>query len=161
MANEVILTDDQKMAVLKICNERETPPALMDIVKSAFPEGNYDGRSKQGRAVSKFLRGRNLKARSASEYVKKDVPDLTADQKVYISNHCALMKPLEIARAIFNDRELTNLNNEVNVVRDYIKTLDPKVTHIVAENEEQQEDSGYKPPKSLNAVVHRVNKYVP
>ena len=160
MANDITLTDDQKMAVLKIWNESETPPALMDIVKSAFPEKNYDGRSKQGRSVSKFLRGRNLKARSANEYLKKDAPDLTPDQKVYISNHCALMKPLEIARAIFNNRELTNLNNEVNVVRDYVKTLDPKITHIIAENEDQQEDSGYKPPKSLNAAVHRVNKYV-
>lgn len=161
MATEIFLTDDQKMQVLKIWNENEEPPALMDLVKAAFPDKDYDGRSKHGKAVSKFLRERNLKARSANDYKKKDAPDLTADQKVYISNHCALMKPLEIARAIFNNRDLTNLNIEVVLVRDYIKTLDPRVTHIIAENEDSNDGPGYKPPKSLNAAVQRINKFVP
>jgi len=161
MATEIVLTDDQKMNVLKLWNESEEPPALMDLVKMAFPDQDYDGRSKQGKAVSKFLKERSLKARASHEYKKKEVPELTVDQKTYIFNHCALMKPLEIARAIFNDNQLTNLNNEVNLVRDYIKTLDPAVTHTVAENNDSNDGTDYKPPKSLNAAVQRINKYVP
>jgi len=162
MSQDILLNDEQKMAVLKLWNENEEPPSLIDLIKQAYPDQNYDGRSKHGKAVSKFLKERSLNARKAHEYKKKEVPELTEDQKSYIANHCALMKPLEIARAIFGNKELTNLNNEVNLVRDHIKTLDPRITHIIAENEESASDgTGYKPPKSVNAAIQRINKYVP
>ena len=79
-----ILTEEQKQKILDEWNSRpDSPPALLELIKLAFPDEEIDGRSKKGRAVKGFLASRKIKARGSHEYQPKET-DLTEEQKEYI-----------------------------------------------------------------------------
>lgn len=156
---ELQLTDDQKAAILKEWNGRpENPPSLNDLVRIAFPTlEDVDGRSKEGRAIKAFLASRQIRARGAQEYVPKEKADLTEEQKEYISNNALTMNAVEIARTIFKNDSLTNLNQETRTVNEYIKTLDKKVIYG---NPDEVPGADYRPPKTQERTLAKVNKYV-
>jgi hypothetical protein len=69
------------------------------------------------------------------------------------------MKPLDVARATFNDNKLTTLSQEARTVIEYIKTLDPKL--VYSQRDDNDEVVGaYKPPKTFLAMITRANKYI-
>ena len=72
--------------------------SLTELVKLAFGRDDLDGRSKQGKAVKQFLAARQIKPRKSHEYQAKGLIELTEDQKEYISNNCATMTGIEIAK---------------------------------------------------------------
>lgn len=156
---EVQLTDEQKAKVLTEWDARPNdPPSLNDLVRAAFPElGDVDGRSKEGRAIKALLASKQIKARGAQEYVPKEKSNLTDEQKEYISNNAVTMKAVELARAIFKNDALTNLNQETRTVNAYLKTLDGKVIYG---NTEEVPESDYRPPKTFDRALLKVNKYV-
>lgn len=156
---EIQLTDEQKVMVLNEWNSRPTnPPSLNDLVRAAFPAlENIDGRSKEGRAIKALLASKQIRARGAQEYVPKEKTDLTDEQKEYIANNAATMKAVEIARTIFKNDDLTNLNQETRTVNEYIKTLDGKVVYG---NTEDVPDADYRPPKTIEKALTKVNRYV-
>lgn len=153
------LTDQQKAAILNGWNNQpDEPPSLIELTKAAFPNvENVDGRSKEGRAVKAFLASRQLKARGTQDYVPKDKLELTEEQKEYISNSVTTMKAVEMARAIFSNDHLTNLNQETRTVNEYIKTLDKKVVYG---DTEEVPDSDYKAPKTIDRALGKINRYV-
>ena len=69
-----------------------------------------------------------------------------------------MMSPEEIARIIFKDYKITNLNQEAKSVSEYIGTLDNKVVYQTPE--QPPENNEYKPPKTNLRMTQRVNKYV-
>jgi hypothetical protein len=153
------LTDSQKAVILSSWNNQpDEPPSLIDLTKAAFPDlENADGRSKEGRAIKAFLASRQLKARGTQEYVPKNKLDLTEEQREYISNSVTTMKAVEIARVIFKNDHLTNLNQETRTVNEYIKTLDKK---IVYGDVEEIPDVDYKAPKTIDRALGKINRYV-
>ena len=75
---DIELTDGQKEKILEEWNSRpENPPSLLELIRVAYPDSQFDGRSKQGRAVKEFLATRKLKARGAHEYQHKNKLELT------------------------------------------------------------------------------------
>tara|TARA_Y100000593_G_scaffold86287_1_gene164725 strand:- start:2418 stop:3506 length:1089 start_codon:yes stop_codon:yes gene_type:complete len=155
-----LLTEEQKNIILEEWNSREeNPPSLLELIRLAFPDKpDIDGRSKEGRSVKAFLATRNLSADGAHVYKHKDKIDLTEEQIQFIENNAAMMKALEIAKVIFKNNELTNLNQETRTVSEYIKSLD---IEPYENTEEVPAAESYKPPKTFVAAVARVNKYVP
>lgn len=156
---EHLLTDEQKRIILEEWNSREdNPPALLELIKLAFPDKpDVDGRSKEGRSVKSFLATHNLSADGAHVYKHKDKIDLTEEQIQFIENNASMMKALEIAKVIFKDNKLTNLNQETRTVNNYIKSLDIQPY----ENVEEVPNEPYKSPKTFVATMARVKKYVP
>ena len=57
------LTEEQKEEILKLFKKN---PDLMFITRKVFNDDDIDGRSKQGRAVRKFLAGQDKKANTSS-----------------------------------------------------------------------------------------------
>lgn len=156
----VELTNEQKAAVLSEWNNRpDNPPSLLELIRVAYPDKEYDGRTKEGRAVKKFLATRQIVADGAHVYKPKDKIGLTEEHKEYISNNAGMMSPVEIARIIFKDNKITNLNQEARAVSDYINTLDNKIVYQGAASE-VPESSEYKPPKTMLRMTQRINKYV-
>ena len=99
----VELTNEQKAAVLSEWNNRpDNPPSLLELIRVAYPDKEYDGRTKEGRAVKKFLATRQIVADGAHVYKPKDKIGLTEEHKEYISNNAGMMSSVEIARIIFN-----------------------------------------------------------
>ena len=157
---EIILTEAQQLLLLKEWNDRPSnPPSLNELAKIAFPEvENADGRSKEGRAVKAFLATRQLKARGAQEYQHKEKIELTDEQKEYAANNAPTMKAYEMARVLFENLDLTHLSQESKCIYEYVKTLDVKITTF--DDDQNSANGDYRPPKTEDRIVSRVNKYV-
>lgn len=155
--NKHELTEEQKQAILDKWNsEPNSPPSLLDIIKTVFPNQDLDGRTKEGKAVREFLATKSIKARASHEYQAKERNDLSEEDKVYIQNNLELMSSVEIARTIFKNPQLTNLNQESRVVSEFIKSLNKEEAF---ENPEEVPSETYKPPKTFEKTLYRINKY--
>jgi len=153
----MILSEEHQKTILDAWNSSgEEPPSLMELTEMCFGKG-IDGRSKEGRAVKKFLASRELRARASDEYQPKGILDLTSEQKEFIDNNLSNMKTVELARVIYKNDLLTNLNQETRTVSEYVKensSVQP------FERPEEVPSGKYKPAKTIPVVLARVNKYV-
>jgi hypothetical protein len=158
---KIELTEDQKSIITAEWNSRpDNPPALLELIKLAFPDQNVDGRSKEGRAVKEHLASRNIRARGAHEYQIKEEINLSDSDKEFIKNNLQTMKANEMSRYLFKNRSLGPLSKETRTVNEHIKTLEPE------EEEEPYQETGnipsgrYKPPTTQNLTISKINKYV-
>ena len=157
MSEAIILSEEQRASILEKWNSSaENPPSLLELINVAFPDKNVDGRSKEGKAVKSFLASQNIKARAAHEYQSKGI-SLTKEHKEFIDNNYQMMTFVEIARVIFANEKISNLNKEAKIVQDYIKDIDPSHTSEEQINITHEE---YKPPKTFDKTLHKINKYV-
>jgi len=157
----MILTVEQEKQVLDFWNRTpDSPPGLKEITEHIFPGQNYDGRSEQGKAIKFALAKFNLKAKGAHEIPSKTSEiKLTDEHQAFITNNVATMGSLEIAKIIFANPSLTNLNAETRSVNEFIKTLDTKVVYNASANNDIPVGN-YEPPNTLDRVLKRANKYV-
>ena len=159
MSEEVILSGEQEKIIIDEWNSRpDDPPSLLTLIKEAFPGRNLDGRSKEGRAVKKFLATRKLKARGQHEYKPKQKIELTDEQKEYIDNNITYMNPKEIAVTIFEDPTITQTHQETRTVVEYVNSLGPSQETFQDNSEIPMSD--YKPPGTFDKTIYRINKYV-
>lgn len=157
MSEEIILSNQQKETIIREWNSRpENPPSLLQLINLAFPDKKVDGRSKEGKAVKAFLADQSIKARAAQEYKHKEI-ELTDEHKEFIDNNYKMMTFVEIARVIFANEKITNLNKEAKVVEDYIKQIDP--SHDSSEEINITHDE-YKPPSTFSLALSKINKYI-
>jgi len=119
------LTNEQKENIInKWESQKDNPPALLELIRIAFPDKNVDGRSKEGRLVKEFLATRDISARGAHQYETKEPITLTKEQEEFIINNVQIMKANEMSRLLFKNGSLTPLSQETRTINDYIKTLD-------------------------------------
>jgi len=155
----LILTEEQQLKLLKEWNDRpENPPSLAELVKIAFDRDDLDGRSKEGKAVKQFLASRQIKPKKSHEYEAKGLLELTLDQKEYISNNCHTMTGLEMAKILFKNESLTNLSQETRSILEYMKTIPTNIKYN--NNDENIPTDEYRPPKSEERMIAKVNRYV-
>lgn len=155
-----MLTDSQKLTILE-AYEKDPKISLNDLVNLAFPENpELDGRSKEGRLVRAFLTENNIRARPSYEYNKMENIELNDQQKEFISNNCSVMKAVEIARILFNNQKLSNLNHETKTVQVFIKTIPGVIKNLNQSDNEEENYLEYKPPNTIDRAVARVNKYI-
>lgn len=157
--DDIELTADQEKAVLEFWNRTPNePPALKDITKHVFGT-ELDGRSQEGRAIKKALSKHSLRARVTSEYQKNQI-ELSEAHKKYIENNAITMSALEIAKVLFANPNLSNLNGETRAVNEFIKTLD--IAQVVDNGVATEEipEGDYEPPKTLDKILRKVNYYV-
>ena len=64
------LSEDQKNKILEIF---ENNPNILNITKIIFEDDSLDGRSKEGRAVTKFLAENGLKAKTTKREKIKEI----------------------------------------------------------------------------------------
>ena len=156
--SKIELSEEQKERVLKEWEDKEnSPPSLLELIRIAYPDQPHlDGRSKEGKAVKAFLATREIKPLASHQYQPKKT-DLTEEHKEFINNNFGMMSSVEMARVIFGNNELTNLNQESRAVDEYVKTLNPAAA-FQPQSEIPQED--YKPPKTIPAAITKINHYV-
>jgi hypothetical protein len=155
-----ILTEDQQLKLLQEWNNRpDNPPSLAELVKLAFDRDDLDGRSKEGKAVKQFLASRQIKPRKSHEYEAKGLLDLNDEQKEYISNNCHTMTGLEMAKILFKNDSLTNLSQETRSILDHMKNIPTNIKFNNTENENASTDE-YKPPRSEERMIAKINRYI-
>ena len=158
--NLQILTEEQQLKLLTEWNNRpDNPPSLVELVRIAFGRDDLDGRSKEGKAVKEFLASRQIKPRKSHEYQAKGLIELSLEQKEYIGNNCSTMTGLEIAKILFKNEELTNLCQETRSVLEYIKSLPTNIKYNNQENENLSTEE-YRPPKSEERMIAKINRYI-
>ncbi|MDB4317693.1 hypothetical protein N9973_00185 [bacterium] len=147
------LTEEQKKEILKLF---KTNPDLMFITRKVFKEDDIDGRSKQGRAVRKFLSEQDKKA-NTSLVPKVEQIHLDKQQKEFLmtDNVEVGMNALEIARLTFKDRNIQPLSIKHRVIVDFLKTYRPEV---VDDNEIVTKEK-WTPPKSINRAIVKINNF--
>jgi len=154
------LSEEQQLKLLNEWNSRpDNPPSLVELVKLAFDRDDLDGRSKEGKAVKNFLASRQIKPKKSHEYQAKGLLELSLDQKEYISNNCHTMTGLEIARILFKNDKLTNLSQETRSVLEYMKNIPSNVKFNNNENENASTEE-YRPPRSEERMIAKINKYI-
>ena len=156
----LILTHEQELKLLEEWNNRpNNPPSLSELVRLAFNRDDLDGRSKEGKAVKQFLASRQIKPRKSHEYEAKGLIELNNEQKEYVSNNCHTMTGLEISKILFKNDHLTNLSQETRSVLEYMKNIPTNIKFNNTENEEAA-SGDYKPPRSEERMIAKINKYV-
>ena len=153
---EDILKSSQKELIINEWNSRpNNPPSLLELINIAFPDQGLDGRTKEGRAVKAFLASRDIKARASHEYQSKKEIKLSEEDKLFIQNNLEFMSSVEMGRLIFKDNNLTNLNQEVRVIADYVKELTSSDQSVPFEPTEEIPAEEYKPPKTFDNTINK------
>jgi phage gpG-like protein len=115
---------------------------------------NFDGRSKEGRAVREYMAKKDYKYKTTR---KQKVPEvkLTKQHKEFILAQAdGTMKAFDIVKLLFPEKSLTPLSKETIVVAGFLKEnrpeeLNPKDSAI---------GEKYKPINSFDKIVETVNK---
>lgn len=138
------LTEEQKELALNMFND---DPNIINITKKVFEDDSLDGRSKEGRAVSKFLAENGLKAQTTKRPKSDDVT-LSEDQidKV-LEMEVEGFNTSQIADVLFN-KEVKRLSNEWRAVNDML-------------GQEREAPSGntatYAPPQAVSRIIKKIN----
>lgn len=162
MNPEIQLTPEQEKKILDAFNA-DNSISVTDLTKLAFPENpDIDGRSKEGRAVKLLLAAQGLKARTTGTYKKMDRVPLSDSHKEFIGNNRNKMTPVDMARTIFANPQLSNLDIETRSVAEYVLSLEPLVD-LADNNGVEASDvplKDYASPRTAPGVLLKIDKYV-
>ena len=139
------LTEEQKQ---KIIQELENGTDISSITKIVFDDDELDGRSKEGRAVIKYLSKNGLKAKT-TKHKKVESIELTQEQKNIIEQRVdAGWSSLQIAKDLFGS-SVKNLSKEQRTVHEYICTFEESV--------ETEDAPTYAAPHAISRIIKKIN----
>ena len=144
------LSEEQKKFIDENANKIKN---LIDLTKQCFEDDTLDGRSKQGRAVRKYLVENCIDYKTTGRELV-EVIELTQQQKDFILEQAEQgLSSLEIAKIIFADKQVKPLSNEQRTVLAYIREINPDIM--------PSQDSGalhsYIAPKSPSRIIKKIN----
>ena len=149
--NDVILTTEQKAEVHRLYN---VSPDLILITKKIFDNEELDGRSKEGRAVRKFLIDQGLKYRTTKKETAEEVILLDHHQS-FIKKNCMEMSAFQIAKVLFPESNvLSSLSKESRAVIEFLRENEPDKI----KNSESGIGVEYTPPSTLAESVILINR---
>ena len=128
-------------------------PNLIDLTKQCFKDDYLDGRSKECRAVRKFLVENAIEFRTTSRPPAETI-EFTQEQTEFILQQADTgLSSLEIARIIFPDRRVSPLSAEQRAVLVEIRSVNPDIL--------PSQDSGalssYISPKAPSRIIKKIN----
>jgi len=157
---DIVLTDEQKERILQAWNV-EKIDSLKELTQLIFGK-DFDGRSKQAKALKEFLSSRQLQARSThfdQKQTRKIV--LSLDQREFIKNHISQLTPLEITQSLFSDPHIQPLSAEARAVRYFIdNVLPPSSFRVKVRSDFKEVTVGYTPPRTMEEAIRRINAFV-
>lgn len=154
----IILTSEQQVKILeRLEQESEYPPTIKELIILAFGR-EYDARSKFGVAVRKFMTEKQLKFRNTKDIIASKKIELDEEQRNFVTKNMVSMKPLEMARILFQDNKITNLSAETRAIYSYIKELPTGVQNAGVKLEDMAVED-YVPPKTQDQAIVRINRY--
>ncbi len=139
------LTEEQKELILESFRK---DPNIINITKIVFDDETLDGRSKEGRAVTKFLAENGLKAKTTKREKQKDIK-LTPDQLNLVdSMRRDGLNTSEITDIIFN-KTMPRLSAEWRAVNE--------VLHQDREEAKEEAPVNYVAPNALSRLIKKIN----
>ena len=140
----ISLTEEQKNLILE---SFQKDPNIINITKIVFDDQTLDGRSKEGRAVIKFLAENGLKAQTTKKEKSKEV-NLSPEQIESIESMKADgLNTSEIADVLFN-KNVVRLSVEWRAVNEIVNL----------EKEEREEaPTTYVAPHAVSRIIKKIN----
>jgi len=139
------LTQEQKDLILE---SFQKDPNIINITKIVFEDQSLDGRSKEGRAVTKFLAKNGLKTKTTKAEKSKEI-NLTDEQ----------LDSIESMKADgLNTSEIADILFSKNVVRLSVEWR--TVNEIVNQDREEAREeapSSYVVPNALSRIIKKIN----
>ena len=139
------LTQEQKDLILE---SFQKDPNIINITKIVFEDQSLDGRSKEGRAVTKFLAKNGLKTKTTKVEKSKEI-NLTDEQ----------LDSIESMKADgLNTSEIADILFSKNVVRLSVEWR--TVNEIVNQDREEAREeapSSYVVPNALSRIIKKIN----
>lgn len=132
------LTFEQQVFVQKNADKLQ----LAELVQKTFKEPSLNERSVEYDDMRKYV----AKMRRAVDKL-----DFTLDQILFIEANALTMKPFELAKNIFPDKDLKPLSREPQAITEYLKA-------IGAVGSDGKETDQYKPPKASASLVRKINQ---
>jgi len=160
--DNLTLTPEQEQLIISAFNNKtgRDIPSITELVHIAFPDQPLlDGRSLQGRIIKALLVSRGLRAQTRSAYAPVDKIELTDHHKEFINSVKGDMTAVEMAKIIFGNNALTNLNMETRVVAEYLRSIQNE-EDVARRGTVDVPSDNYKPPRSITGVLQRVDKFV-
>ena len=142
------LTEDQKNNILEIFQEDAN---ILNITKIIFEDDSLDGRSKEGRAVTKFLAENGLKAKTTKREKAEDVS----------LNQNQIEKIKELKQDKLNTSEIADIIFQTKITR--LSKEWRAVNEIVNEEREQEKDraedsvGNYIAPQAASRIIKKIN----
>tara|TARA_R110001632_G_scaffold35298_2_gene89126 strand:+ start:2131 stop:3177 length:1047 start_codon:yes stop_codon:yes gene_type:complete len=144
----IVLTEEQKKIILESFKKDAN---ILNITKIVFEDSTLDGRSKEGRAVTKFLATNGLKTKTTKRE-KLDEISLTESQLLEIQDLKEDgLNTSEISDIVFKSK-VTRLSKEWRVINE-----------IVNQEKEEQKEKGqdssgnYIPPQAISRIIKKIN----
>jgi len=127
--------------------------SLIDLTRQCFEDEKLDGRSKEGRAVRKFLVENSINFKTTATSRTEDI-ELTQQQKDFILEQAESgLSSLEIAKIIFPERNVKSLSNEQRTVLAFIRDVNPDIIP----SQDGAALNSYISPKSLSRIIKKIN----
>ena len=144
------LTDDQKEYIKNNVNKVTN---LNELTQKCFRDDDLDGRTKEGRAVRKYLIENNIDYKTTRRK-PQDKIELNDSQKDFIIQQAQEgLSSLEIAKLIFPQKQVKPLSNEQRTVLAHINEINPDFVP----SQDSAAVSDYVPPKSPSRVLKKIN----
>lgn len=139
------LTEEQKEEILK---NFKKDPNIINITKIVFNDEKLDGRSKEGRTVTKFLAENGLKTKTTKHEKVEDV-EITPEQFKKIDELLDKgMNTSQIADIIF-EGEVKRLSKEWRLINEYVNNS--------AEPQVDSQPSTYAAPHAISRIIKKIN----
>lgn len=139
------LTEEQKEEILK---NFKKDPNIINITKIVFNDEKLDGRSKEGRTVTKFLAENGLKTKTTKHEKVEDV-EITPEQFEKIDELLDKgMNTSQIADIIF-EGEVKRLSKEWRLINEYVNNS--------AEPQVDSQPSTYAAPHAISRIIKKIN----
>lgn len=140
----ITLTSEQKEFAMEMFQD---DPNIINITKKVFEDDSLDGRSKEGRAVSKFLAENGLRAQTTKRPKSDDVTLSEEQVDKVLEMEGEGFNTSQIADVLFN-KEVKRLSNEWRAVNDVL-------------GQEREAPSGetttYAPPQAVSRIIKKIN----
>ena len=146
------LTEEQKEFVL---SNHSKIPDLIELTRKTFDDPELDGRTKEGRAVRKFLVDSQMEF-NTTKHPKREEIKLNEEDIEFINQYAKEgMSAYEISKILYPEVNVTNLSKEVLVVAEHLKDNAPE--YMVAS--ESALNVIYHPPRSPSRIIKKINEY--
>ena len=126
---------------------------LNELTQKCFRDDDLDGRTKEGRAVRKYLLENNIDYKTTRRK-PQDKIELNDSQKDFIIQQAQEgLSSLEIAKLVFPQKQVKPLSNEQRTVLAHINEINPDFVP----SQDSAAVSDYVPPKSPSRVLKKIN----
>lgn len=146
------LSEEQKQVIRE--NFKETPD-LLELTRLVFQNDSIDGRSREGRAVRKFLSEEKLEYQTRFREKVEDI-ELTEQQVEFIKAQAQNgLSAFQIAEILFPEVNIVRFCKQHHTVLDFLREYEPAFVHET----ETAVNRAYVPPKIFTTALNKVNDF--